>query len=189
MAAEISAYRVVWGVNKSFESRRGGESCRDVHSTLLPRMKQSPYLCFSSPLTYSSVCENATHMCCECSVGVWGSLARGTVTCLFHRNVHEAIQACQHATIVHPGVQLHSYRTSNHQLQKVRRGLFFLPRAAGVGRRRSSWLLTGAPVISTEEALKNSKKYFSITIEEASTHTTHHTLSSYTQQLKWYTRL
>ena len=110
-----------------------------MYSTLLPRMKASPYLFFSCPLTYSSVCspgQRCQRLQCmpidtrNAARTITPRGTRARAPHLLHSDVHVAIKAGKDPSVVDPRVELHDDRTTRH-LWCSRRG------PDGQGRRRA----------------------------------------------------
>ena len=94
-----------------------------MYSTLLPRMKASPYLFFSCPLTYSSVCspgQRCQRLQCmpidtrNAARTITPRGTRARAPHLLHSDVHVAIKAGKDPSVVDPRVELHDDRTTRH---------------------------------------------------------------------------
>ena len=75
-----------------------------MYSTLLPRMKQSPYFALSWPLMYFAKQSGTNITETQKSER---SRALAHLLGLLHRDVHVAVKACEYPAIIDPRVEFH----------------------------------------------------------------------------------
>ena len=112
----------------------------EMYSTLLPRMKASPYLALSCPFTYSSVCSIAMFM-------KPSRHASTPVRRLASSACAKRSRARRHATsVVHARVELDHHRPPKHLLEELSGVVLRGGRRGRSARRRHRWSLGWAEI-------------------------------------------